>query len=108
MPTGTIIALAAALLAGCAADTFRREPGFDPWIRGVASTCENARIGMTTVGRLLRNPGSSDGGSFMNLTSRLYAGSVTPEQWRSGVVGFSSGGPNDPGLQCVLDQLPKR
>jgi hypothetical protein len=104
---GASLAFAVALLAGCAPDAFRRDPAFEAWLREVRTACQDARIGTTTVGRLLGSTGSEQGNQFLNQTSRLYAGLITPAQWTSGVTAFGSGGARDPGLQCVLERLPE-
>jgi len=101
-------AMALALLAGCAPDAFRRDSGFETWIGKVETACHRARIGHVTVGDLLGNTGSREGANSLNQTSRLYSGQVTPAQWTSGVVAFINGRPSDPGVQCVLDQLPNK
>jgi hypothetical protein len=106
--TGTIGAIALTLLAGCAPDAFRRKPEFEDWVRVVRTECYRARIGTTTVGNLLGGSGSREGAHFFNQLSRLYAGMLTPEQWISGVTPFLSGRASDPGVKCVLDQLPAK
>jgi hypothetical protein len=103
-----IAAVALSLLTGCAPDAFRRDPAFEAWIGEVRKACYRERIGTDTVGNLLGNTGSREGNHFLNQTSRLYAGRLTREQWTSGVLAFLSGRPSDPGIQCVLEQLPKR
>jgi hypothetical protein len=105
---GATLAASVAFLVGCAPDAFRRDPEFEAWIREVLVACKDARIGTMTVGRLLGSTGSDEGGQFLNQTSRLYAGRITPQQWTSGVTAFGSGRAGDPGVQCVLDQLPNR
>jgi len=101
-------ALGVALLAGCAPDAFRRDPAFENWIQDVDTACRRARIGPVSIGDLLGNTGSREGAYFLNQTSRLYSGQITPPQWTSGVTAFISGRPSDPGVKCVLDQLPKK
>jgi|APFre7841882724_1041349.scaffolds.fasta_scaffold06022_4 hypothetical protein len=103
-----LAAAAAAALAGCAPDAVRRDREFEDWLAEVRAACNNARISTTTVGGLLGSTGSREGGNFLNWTSRLYAGQVTPEQWTSGVTAFISGRPTDPGVRCVLERLPPR
>lgn len=104
----TVTTIALALLAGCAPDAFRRDPAFEAWIGEVRTVCYRERIGTKRVGDLLGGAGSREGNHFLNQTSRLYADRLTPEQWTSGVLAFISGRPGDPGIKCVLDQLPKR
>lgn len=101
------IALAAAG-SGCAPDAIRRDRAFEEWIAEVRAACDSARIGTTTVGGLLGSTASREGGNFLNATSRLYAGRITPEEWTSIVTSFISGRPTDPGVRCVLERLPAR
>ena len=100
--------IALALLGGCAPDAFRRDTGFEAWITEVGKICDRARIGPITVGHLLGSTGSREGSYFFNQTSRLYAGQLTPEQWTVNVVPFLNAKRTDPGVQCVLNQLPKK
>lgn len=100
-------AVALALLAGCAPDSFRRNPEFEAWIGEVRQACYRERIGVNTVGGLLGRTGSREGNHFLNETSRLHAGMITPEQWTARVLAFISGRRTDPGLQCVLARLPE-
>ena len=98
--------MAMILLGACAPDAFRRDPGFEDWVRDLRTACYRERIGTTTVGNLL-GAGSREGNHFLNQTSRLYAGLLTPDQWTSGVLAFVQGRASDPGIKCVLDRLPK-
>jgi hypothetical protein len=99
-------AAAIAALAGCAPDAIRRDVEFEAWLREVRAACDSARISTTTVGSLLDSTASREGGNFLNWTSRLYAGRITPEEWTSGVTAFISGRPTDAGVRCVLERLP--
>lgn len=101
--TGVLLALA---LAACAPDSFRRKPEFEAWARDVRNECYFERIGVHAVGRLLGSSGARESITFLNDTSRLYAGRVTPEQWTSSVTAFLGGRPTDAGVRCVLDRLP--
>lgn len=98
----------AMLLAACAPDAFRRDPEFEAWLREIRTACDRERIGQTRVGHLLGSTGSREGGHFLNQTSRLYAGLITPAQWTTNVTAFISGRASDPGVQCVLERLPKK
>ena len=42
---------------------------------------------------------------FIDETSRLYYGKITPENWTSAVTAFIQGKNDDPGVRCVLEQL---
>jgi len=106
-PTLLLLA-AAALLAACAPDAFRRDREFEAWLGEVRQACERARISTTTVGGLLNSTGSREGNHFLNQTSRLYSGLIDEAQWTRSIVAFLRGRPTDPGVQCVLERLPKR
>jgi hypothetical protein len=72
----------------------------------VRHECYFERIGTNRVGTLLGSAGSHEGNHFLNETSRLYAGQITPGEWTSRVLAFIGGRPSDPGVRCVLDRLP--
>jgi hypothetical protein len=100
--------LAVTALGACAPDALRRDPEFEQWLRELRTECERARIGTTTVGRLLQSPGSTEGGGFLNATSRLYAGRISPEEWTQLIVPFTRARRDDPGIACVLERVPKQ
>lgn len=99
---------AVAALGACAPDAVRRDAEFEQWLREVRTACERERIGTTTVGRLLQSPASTEGGNFLNATSRLYAGRITPDEWTQLILPFTRGRRDDPGVACVLARVPKQ
>jgi hypothetical protein len=103
-----VAAVAFALLAACAPDSIRRDREFETWLGEMRQACERARIGTTTVGGLLNSTGSREGNNFLNFTSRLYAGQIDADTWTNNVVSFLRGRSSDPGVQCVLERVPKR
>ncbi len=103
-----VAATLVAALTACAPDALRRNPEFEAWLGGVREACHGARIGKYTVGGLLQSTGSREGGHFLNQTSRLYAGRIDPDEWTRNVTAFILGRPGDPGVQCVLERLPKQ
>jgi hypothetical protein len=104
----SVAALLLAALAACAPDALRRTPEFDEWIAGVRNACHRERIGKYTVGGLLDSAGSTEGGHFLNQTSRLYFDRIDADEWARNVTAFILGRPDDPGLRCVLERLPPR
>jgi len=96
------------LVAACAPDAWKSNPAYDSFLDQIQKECYYQRIGTTNVGDLLTNPGTMQATSFMDLTSRLYAGEITPQSWTSSMVAFFEGRESDPGVQCVLKHLPKR
>lgn len=108
MRCAAAVLLAVAALAACAPDAIRRDPEFEQWIREMRTACERERIGTTTVGRLLQSPASTEGGNFLNASSRLYAGRITADEWAQLIIPFTRGSRNDPGIACVLERVPKQ
>jgi hypothetical protein len=94
-------------LAGCAPDSVQPSSGFDAWSNAVASKCNFAMIGSYEVGSLLGFNATDQGVQFLDLTSRLYFGRIGPGEWTQGVTTLLNGQPGDPGVGCVLAQLPK-
>jgi hypothetical protein len=97
--------LACALLAACAPGAWKPAPGFDGFLDQVQSACRSQRIGLYTVGDMLASPGSLQATKFIDSTSRLYFGKVTPDGWVTSVTTLFQGRASDPGVGCVLEQL---
>jgi hypothetical protein len=95
----------AALVAACAPDAWKPAPGYEGFLNQVQNACYYQRIGLVNVGDMLTNPGSSQAGYFIDETSRLYFGKITPDNWTSAVTAFMQGRTDDPGVRCVLEQL---
>lgn len=108
MRRAAVVLVALAALAACAPDALRRDPEFEQWLRELRTACERERIGTTTVGRLLQSPGSTEGGGFLNATSRLYAGRISPDEWTQLIIPFTRARRDDPGMSCVLERVPKQ
>jgi hypothetical protein len=64
-------------------------------------------IGRYQVGELLGMNATDQASVFLDQTSRLYSGQMTPAQWRNDASSALGGRPDDPGVACVLGQLPK-
>ena len=96
---------AGALVAACAPDAWRPAPGFDAFLDQVQIACRSQRIGLYTVGDMLGSPGSLQATKFIDATSRLYFGKVTPDNWTTSVTTVFQGRASDPGVRCVLEQL---
>lgn len=96
---------AAVLVTACAPDAWKPAPGYDGFLNQVQNACYYQRIGLVNVGDMLTNPGSMQATYFVDETSRLYYGKITPENWTSAVTAFIQGRNDDPGVRCVLEQL---
>ena len=103
----TAALLAAAPLAACAPDAIKPSPGYNAFLNQVQNACYYQRIGVANVGDILTNPGNMQATYFIDMTSRLYFGKITRQNWIDGVTSFIQGRASDPGVQCVLDQLDK-
>jgi hypothetical protein len=97
-----------AAVAACAPDALKSDPAYDSFLGQLQKDCYFARIGIITLGDLLKNSGASDNVYFIDETSRLYAGQITPQSWTSAITAFLDGRESDPGVQCVLKHLPNR
>ena len=95
-------------LIGCAPDAWRNDAPFDSWLAGVRSACSYAMIGRYQVGSLLGMNASDQATIFLDSTSRLYTGRISPEQWTQQVTSELEGRASDPGVACVLNRLPAR
>jgi hypothetical protein len=93
-------------LAGCAPDSVRPSSAFDAWTSKVVTACNYRTIGRYEVGTLLGINATDHGVIFLDSTSRLYGGEITPNQWTLSVTGDLNGQPGDPGVSCILAQLP--
>ena len=98
-------------VAGCAPDalTNRDAPGFNAYLQTVATSCRPLMIGNSDVGEWLRNAGSSDPNYayFLDMTSRLYYGTVARDAYRAGITGFlGPGTSNATSFACIFRNLP--
>jgi hypothetical protein len=99
---------AAALVAGCAPDEFKPSPGFDGFLDLVGRVCYPDTIGTTLVRQLAQgfSPGPLNSG-FLDATSSLYYGRMTPSAYRANITAFSdSGAATNKAIDCIIGQLP--
>lgn len=105
------IALLMAGLAACAPDSLnnRQATGFNGYLNTLAGTCRPLLIGSSDVGDWLLNRGSSDPNYsyFIDMTSRLYYGTVSADAYRDGLTGFlGPGTTNAQAFACIFANLP--
>lgn len=102
------IACAGLLLAACAPDAWRPSPQYNAFLTHLQRACAGQKIGPSSrVDNLIKRSDSSTGSYFVDQTSRLYAGKISPESWATGVSAFLNGWPSDPGVQCTLRETNK-
>jgi hypothetical protein len=107
---GVALAIGIAV-AGCAPDalTNRDATGFNAYLQTVATSCRPLMIGSNDVGEWLRYPNSSDPNYlyFLDMTSRLYYGTVQRDAYRDGITGFlGPGTSNATSFACIFRNLP--
>ena len=103
------LALTAAL-AGCAPDANRnfQATGFNGYLNSLKIACPNLRIGASDVGQWIQYGSADDNYNYwLDMTSRLYYGRVSPAEYRSAVgaqLGASSS--NAAAFDCMIGALP--
>ena len=105
------LALLVTSLAGCAPDSVsnRQATGFNGYLNTLAASCRPLVIGSSDVGDWLLNRGSSDSNYsyFIDMTSRLYYGTVSADAYRDGLTGFlGPGTTNAQAFACIFANLP--
>jgi len=108
--------LAAALLVtvcGCAPDSVTnvQATGYNAYLNTIANDCNPLMLGDANVSEWIRNGGANDYNYayFIDMTSKLYYGNVSPDAYRSGITGFF--GPstrNEASFACIFRNLPPR
>ena len=115
-PPMSAAGLALALLVaagGCAPDSVTnvQATGYNAYLNTIASSCNPLMLGDANVSEWLQNQGVNDPNYsyFLDLTSRLYYGNVSPAAYRDGITGFF--GPstrNEASFACIFRNLPPR
>lgn len=90
----------AAVVAGCAPDSMDMRSGDNAFLYKLQDVCPFATVGTSQIQNLVNNA------TFIDLTSRLYYGRITPAQYRLGVSTNFMGADDAPAIECVLNNLP--
>ena len=99
---------AAALVAACAPDEFKPAPGFDGFLNLIGQECYPDTIGPTLVRQLAQgfSPGAL-GSGFLDATSSLYYGKMSPTAYRQSITAFSDNGTaTNKAIDCIISKLP--
>lgn len=98
----------AALIAACAPDEYKPSPGYDGFLDLIGHVCYPDTIGGVLVKELAQGNASGDVASgFLDWTSDLYYGKLSPEGYRQNILAFTSGGAaTNKGIDCVIANLP--
>jgi hypothetical protein len=109
---GALLILAiGALVGGCAPDAMnnRQATGFNGYLDTIATNCNPLMIGINNVSEWLQNQGSADPNYnyFLDITSRLYYGTVSRDAYRDSITGFfGPGSTNAQSFACIFRNLP--
>jgi hypothetical protein len=106
------LGLMALLAAGCAPDDMvnRKATGFDAFTNQIATRCNPLMLGSHNIGQeLLYSHGIGDDSYdyFLDITSRLYYGQISPSSYQGAVLGFfGAGDDTNRGIACIIANLP--
>jgi len=99
--------------AGCAPDSVTnvRATGYNAYLNTIATSCNPLMLGDANVSEWIQNGGANNNNYsyFLDVTSRLYYGNITPAAYREGITGFF--GPstrNEASFACIFRNLPPR
>ena len=99
--------------SGCAPDSVTnvQATGYNAYLNTIATNCNPLMLGDADVSEWIRYGGANDYNYsyFLDMTSRLYYGSISPGAYRDGVTGFF--GPstrNEASFACIFRNLPPR
>ena len=97
------------LLSACAPDAWNsiHATGFNGFLNQVQAECYYDPISSTNVGTLLEPSGNMNVTYFLDTTSRLYYGKITPAQWTNMITSQLQANPTDRGVECVLNEYQK-
>ncbi len=109
---GLALALLAAVSA-CAPDSVTnvQATGYNAYLNTIAANCNPLMIGDANVSEWIRYNGANNFNYsyFLDMTSRLYYGTVTPASYQESITGFL--GPsarNEASFACIFRNLPPR
>jgi hypothetical protein len=103
--------LLALALPGCAPDAVKniQATGFNAFLDRIAASCKPLRLGTFDAGSAIQRGGmlgDADYAYFLDITSRLYYGRVSPDAYTSGITAsFGPGGDTSRSLDCILGNL---
>ncbi len=105
-------ALLAALLpfgmSACAPDAWRPDSPYEAFLDQVQKKCWNLDIGSQEINGLLNGSGANSSGDyFIDLTSRMFNGQISVDNYVGTLAAFYNTKPDSPGIRCVLAQMPE-
>jgi hypothetical protein len=106
---GMLVFSGITLVSGCAPEAWTnvKATGFNEFLNNVQAACYYDPISSTTVGNLLEPSGNMNASYFLDVTSRLYYGKLTPGQWTDMVTSQLQANATDRGIKCFLNEYEK-
>ena len=109
-----IVILLAVAATGCSPTTMQsmntvRDMGFNGYLNTLATSCRPLVIGPYDVGSWLemRGSDSQNYSYFLSVTSRLYYGTMSRDEYRDGLNSFlGPGSQNAQAYTCIFANLP--
>jgi hypothetical protein len=109
-PVALVLALLLPVIGGCASDsvTNRQATGYNAFLDTIARECNPLQIGRYQMSQMIqRNAIDDDYIYFIDQTSRLYYGTISPAAYRSSIDGFFLGGSTGVAIDCIVSKLPQ-
>ncbi len=104
---GWVAICGSSLLSACAPDAWKPANEFDAFLNQVQTACYYSPLGTTNIGNLLNANASDDASYFMDETSRLYYGRITPQNWTMAITSQLQANATDRGITCLLNEYQK-
>lgn len=101
-----------AVLAGCVlvlgacapGSAYNESSAQDRFFNQIANECSGYSIGSDSVYQLVNSP--TEGSYFLDITSKLYYGETSPQQYRDDVSSFYPG-TRPAAIDCILARIPQ-
>ena len=99
--------------SACAPDSVTnvQATGYNAYLNTIAANCNPLMLGEANVSEWIQQGGANNNNYsyFLDMTSRLYNGNISPAAYRDGITGFL--GPstrNEASFACIFRNLPAR
>lgn len=104
----TLLAASLSLaVSACAPDAWRPDSPYEAFLDQVQQKCWNLDIGGQEINGLLSGSGANSSGDyFIDLTSRMFNGRISVDNYVDTLTAFYNTKPDSPGIRCVLAQMP--
>ena len=99
------------IVSACAPDSTQnyKATGFNAYLNTIGTNCKPLMIGIYNVSEWLLYQGSNDPNYsyFLDQTSRLYYGTISPDLYQSSITGFFGPSSTNAGsFACIFRNLP--